>query len=145
MKTNAVFYARFSREEELQNNKKIACYCRCAHNDGISLPQQMKYMQNEMVNRGISKDVISFYAEYGSGITAKRKELLRLLKDVKKGNISEIYVKSPCRLARNGLLCYRILKYFKKYDVKLVNLQESAIRPQDEELLHYFVDFYRIS
>ena len=129
MKTHAVFYARFSREEEVHSDKKIACYCRCAHNDGISLFQQMQYMQNEMVNRGISKDVISFYAEYGSGITAKRKELLRLLKDAKKGNISEIYVKSPCRLARNGSLCYQILKYIKKYDVKLANLQESAIAP----------------
>lgn len=135
MKTNAVFYAKFSREEELHSDKKIACYCRCAYNDGISLLQQMQYMQNEMENRGVSKDAISFYAEYGSGITVKRKELLRLLKDVKKGSISEIYVKSPCRLARNGFLYYRILNYLNKYNVKLMELQESAICPQDEELI----------
>ena len=61
---------------------RIACYCRCAYNDGKSLEIQKDGMKSVLQEAGVSEQEVVFYAEYGSGISAKREELRRLLCDV---------------------------------------------------------------
>ena len=103
---------------------KIACYCRCAYNDGKSLHLQEEYMKSVLQEVGVSEQDVVFYAEYGSGINAKREELRRLLCDVKSENIKTVYVRDIARLSRDIVLLDKILHYLETHNVTLISIQE---------------------
>ena len=103
---------------------KTACYCRCAYDDGTSLEIQKEDMKSILQEAGVPEQDVVFYAEYGSGINAKRKELRRLLHDVKSGNIQTVYVKNVSRLSRDFVLLDKILHLLEKHHVTLVSIQQ---------------------
>lgn len=109
--------------------RKTACYCRCAYDGGSALSLQIKNMKQELENLGVSRDTTSFYAEYGSGISTKRKELVRMLTDVEKGLIDKLYIKSFDRLSRDHLMLIKIMNFLEDHNVELISIQE----PEDNE------------
>lgn len=116
---------------------KTACYCRCAYDDGISLEIQKEDMKSVLQEAGVEEQDIVFYAEYGSGINAKREELCRLLYDVKGGNIQTVYVKNVSRLSRDFVLLDKILHLLEKHHVTLVSIQEPEFGSERQsELLN---------
>lgn len=103
---------------------RIACYCRCAYNDGKSLEIQKDGMKSVLQEAGVPEQEVVFYAEYGSGISAKREELRRLLHDVKNGKIQTVYVKNVSRLSRDFVLLDKILHLLEKHHITLISIQE---------------------
>lgn len=121
-------YLKTEREKKV-TERKIACYCRCAYDDGSALSLQIKNMKRELENLGVSRDTTTFYAEYGSGISSERKELVRMLTDVEKGLIDKIYIKSFDRLSRDYLMLIKIMNFLEDHNVELISIQE----PEDNE------------
>lgn len=116
---------------------KTACYCRCAYDNGISLEIQKEDMKSILQETGVEEQDIVFYAEYGSGISAKREELRRLLHDVKGGNIQAVYVKNISRLSRDFMLLDKIIHLLEKHHVTLVSIQEPEFGSERQsELLN---------
>ena len=81
-------------------------------------------MKSVLQEAGVLEQEVVFYAEYGSGINAKREELRRLLCDVKSGNIKTVYVRDIARLSRDIALLEKILHYLEIHHVTLISLQE---------------------
>ena len=121
--------------EEKVTERKTACYCRCAYDDGSALPLQIKSMKQALENLGVSKDITTFYVEYGSGISSERKELVRMLTDVEKGLIDKIYIRNYERLSRTPLILIKIMNFLEEHDVELISIQE----PEDDK---FFKDVF---
>ena len=81
-------------------------------------------MKSVLQEVGVSEQDVVFYAEYGSGINAKREELRRLLCDVKSGKIKTVYVRDIARLSRDIALLEKILHYLETHHVTLISIQE---------------------
>lgn len=81
-------------------------------------------MKSVLQEAGVLEQEVVFYAEYGSGINTNRKELRRLLCDVKSGNIKTVYVRDIARLSRDIALLEKILHYLEIHHVTLMSIQE---------------------
>ena len=118
-------YLKTGRKKKI-TERKTACYCRCAYDDGSALSLQIKNMKQELKNLGVSRDTTTFYAEYGSGISSERKEMTRMLTDVEKGLIDKIYIWSFDRLSRDHLMLIKIMNFLEDHDVELISIQEPG-------------------
>lgn len=116
----SVMYVRVSTQKQRQNG---------------DLERQVAFMANKFPGHRIVKDI-------GSGLNFKRKGLLTLLEQVKRGDIQEIVVASRDRLSRFG---FDFFEWFcKSYDTQLVVLDTSQGSKEQEltedllAILHVF-------
>lgn len=99
----AVIYARVSTIEQAE--------------EGYSIDAQLSMVRNKCISEG--REVIDTYVDRGiSGKSLKnRLALQKLLEDIKKGGIDEVWVWKTNRLARNHLDLLNMVHIFDKYNV----------------------------
>lgn len=107
---------------------KAAIYARVALDENNALEKQIAYLKEAAACVG--DDDCAVYAEVASGITkdrAHRKELYKLLSDVKSGLISRIYIKSCDRISRNAVFEMGFEEMLRNYDAELVDLSQEVV------------------
>ena len=109
-----------------RKKKKTYCYCRVnSRHQKDDLERQVTFMQNKYPESEIIKDI-------GSGINFKRPGLLKLISESIEGNIKEIVVAHKDRLCRFG---FELIEFiFQQYEVKLLVLDKSNNKTQEQEL-----------
>lgn len=104
--------------------KKNICYCRVSTTkQRDDLERQINFMVDKFPGYTIIKDV-------GSGLNFKRKGLLSILEQCKKGLVQSVTITSKDRLCRFG---FELLEwFFKQENVQLVVLHKEDITPEQE-------------
>ena len=105
------------------NNTVI--YCRTANCDMEIIERQL-----EVLNRYVQKTGYVYSAVYcdcnESGATLDRPNMLKLLNDIRAGEVKRIIVKDLSRLARSHYHFYKLINIFYEYGVELISVNDGG-------------------
>lgn len=108
----------------MKNDKVAVVYCRTASilEDGNdSLIEQSSQCIRKAIEDGYKK--CECIIDIRSGLTKKRfvnQELKSLRRLVRSHKVDAVYLTSLCRLSRNSRTCSELLRYFKRYQVRVI-------------------------
>jgi predicted site-specific integrase-resolvase len=115
----------------LSNNsiKKNIIYIRVSSNNQKNdLKSQKDFLSKFTVNMGLSINEI--YEDIGSGLNYKRKNFLKLIKEVINGEINSIVIAHKDRLIRFGFDFFEWL--CNEYNTKIYIINDEKLSPQEE-------------
>lgn len=132
-KTNRRLYTD-NQLKEINNNliipKKInIIYCRVSSaNQRTDLNSQKNYLVDFTKNMGLPIDEI--YTDIGSGMNFKRKNFLRLIKEINQGKIKSITIAHKDRLCRFG---FELIEFLcDENDTKINIINDDRLSPEQE-------------
>ncbi|MEL3972051.1 recombinase family protein [Rossellomorea oryzaecorticis] len=102
---------------------KVGAYARVStqrEEQRTSIENQKLMFESYVDNNGWS--LSELYIDKATGTKGKRKELLRLIEDIKEKKIDVVLVKDLSRLARNGQLSYSIANLMQEKGVHIISL-----------------------
>lgn len=115
----------------LSNNsiKKNIIYIRVSSNNQKNdLKSQKDFLSKFTINMGLSINEI--YEDIGSGLNYKRKNFLKLIKEVINGEINSIVIAHKDRLIRFGFDFFEWL--CNEYNTKIYIINDEKLSPQEE-------------
>jgi predicted site-specific integrase-resolvase len=115
----------------LSNNsiKKNIIYIRVSSNNQKNdLKSQKDFLSKFTLNMGLSINEI--YEDIGSGLNYKRKNFLKLIKEVINGEINSIVIAHKDRLIRFGFDFFEWL--CNEYNTKIYIINDEKLSPQEE-------------
>jgi putative resolvase len=132
-KTNRRLYTD-KQLKEVNNNLVIpkrmnVVYCRVSStNQRKDLSSQKNFLIDFTKNMGLSVDEI--YTDIGSGMNFKRKNFLRLIKEVNEGKIESITIAHKDRLCRFG---FELIEFMcEDNNVKINIINDDRLSPEQE-------------
>jgi putative resolvase len=123
-------YLEFIGIKETPNSqRKNVIYCRVSSaGQKKDLETQKEYLSMFTMNMGLSIDDV--YTDIGSGLNFKRKNFLRLLKEIKNGELASITIAHKDRLCRFG---YEMVEFLcDEHNVKINIINNEKLSPEQE-------------
>lgn len=118
--------------------KTIALYLRISREDqgrdeSYSIINQRKLLQKAAKDKGFTK-FVEFVDDGITGTKRDRKELMRMLAELEKGDISAVMVKDLSRLARDHIRADELLEvFFPEHDVRFLSVSEGIDTAEGED------------
>ena len=118
--------------------KTIALYLRISREDqgkdeSYSIVNQRKLLQKAAKEKGFVK-FVEFVDDGITGTKRDRKEFLRMLDGIEKGNISAVMVKDLSRLARDHIRADTLLEeFFPEHDIRFISVSEGIDTAEGED------------
>ncbi|MCK2000526.1 IS607 family transposase [[Brevibacterium] frigoritolerans] len=114
---------------ESKNKGKVVLYTRVSsQNQQDDLKNQTEFLQGFVNAKGIIVDQV--IEDVGSGLNYNRKKWNRLLEDVQKGEVSEIYITHKDRFIRFGFDWFE--RFLKNNGTNLIVVNNEKLSPQEE-------------
>lgn len=131
-KTNRRLYSHNQLLEFINSplkSRKNIIYCRVSSaNQKNDMKSQREYLTDFTKNIGISIDDI--YTDIGSGMSFKRKNFIKLIKEVKDNEIESITIAHKDRLCRFG---YELIEFIcNEHNVKIYIINDERLSPEQE-------------
>jgi len=131
-KTNRRLYSHNQLLEFIKSplkSRKNIIYCRVSSaNQKSDLKSQREYLIDFTKNMGLSIDDI--YTDIGSGMNFKRKNFIKLIKEVKDNEIESITIAHKDRLCRFG---YELIEFIcNEHNVKINIINDDRLSPEQE-------------
>ena len=120
------------------HEKTIALYLRISREDqgkdeSYSIVNQRKLLQKAAKEKGFVK-FVEFVDDGITGTKRDRKEFLRMLDGIEKGNISAVMVKDLSRLARDHIRADTLLEeFFPEHDIRFISVSEGIDTAEGED------------
>jgi predicted site-specific integrase-resolvase len=112
-----------------EEQKKSVIYCRVSSfNQKSDLNSQVKFVEQYCTDNQIHVDEL--YSDIGSGLNYKRKNLVKLINNITRGEVDKVIIAHKDRLVRFG---FEIIEELcKENGVELIIINEEKLSPQEE-------------
>lgn len=111
-------------------NTMAAIYCR-ESTDKQDIESLVAMCERQALELGIKEYRV--YKDIKSGYSAEREEYIKLINDIKAGEIKTVIVYESSRLGRDELEHHILYKIFRNYDVKVYNMTRGWVDPANED------------
>ena len=131
-----VLLGRKRRENVKKIEKQAIVYARVStHGQKPDLLRQQSRLEDYCVDNNLK--IVASHRDIGSGLNAKRRGLLKLLKTVSRGGITHVIISYRDRLTRFG---FTYLETFCQYfGTQIIPISNKAERSMEEELVEDLV------
>lgn len=134
-------YLEYINQPISESQNKTVAYCRVSStSQRKELQSQINFVTDFANARGVAFNEI--YTDIGSGLNYKRKNFLRLTKDIIERKISKLIIAHKDRFVRFG---YEWLEWLcGEYDVELIVINDDRLSPTEEmtkdlmDIIHVF-------
>jgi len=118
------------KEPDGVSEPRVLIYARCStHKQQKNLDRQVERLEAYCVERELKYRTFS---EIGSGLNENRKQLSNLIKEVAKGDVSEVIIEYKDRLTRFGFKHFQ--DFFAAYNCEITVLRQKAGKTFEQEL-----------
>lgn len=122
-------YLNYINRPIKDDNKKTIIYCRVSSfNQKNDLKTQIEFVENYCLEKQISVDEL--YSDIGSGLNYKRKNFIKLINEITKGDINKVIIAHKDRLVRFGFEL--IEELCKENFVEIITIDSENLSPQEE-------------